>query len=75
MTNTELLNEVIKKSGLKREWIAEQLGITRAALSLKIKNKNDFKAVEVDRLSKILALPNKQRDAIFFAQCVDFKST
>ena len=67
MTNTELLNEVIKKSGLKREWIAEQLGITRVALAQKINNESEFKISEVRKITKVLALSNHQRDIIFLS--------
>ena len=67
MTNTELLNEVIKKSGLKREWIAEQLGITRVALAQKINNESEFKISEMRKLTKVLSLSKQQRDTIFLS--------
>ncbi len=65
MIDTKLLNDAIDKSGLKKEWIANQLGITRAALFEKINNKREFKASEVAKISKILSLTNQKRDIIF----------
>ena len=43
MTNTLKLKEKIDNSGYKKEFIAEQLGITRYALQLKVEGKNEFK--------------------------------
>ena len=39
MTNTKLLREKIEASGLKLSYIASQLWISRAALTMKIENK------------------------------------
>lgn len=54
MTNTKKLNEVIKKSGLKKKYIAEQLGRTPNALALKIDGTNEFTCGEVSKLCRIL---------------------
>ena len=75
MTNTALLKEYIAKSGYKMSFIAKALGITAYALSLKINNKSEFKANEIDILCKLLKIGIKDRMRIFFAQYVDFKST
>ena len=68
MTNTTLLEEYIEKSGYKRVFIAEKLGITRYALALKIDNKSEFKASEIDILCELLNIDTKDRMAIFFAK-------
>ncbi len=68
MTNSKLLNDAIEQSGLKRDWIAKQLGITRASLFSKIKNECEFKASEVSKLSRILSLDDKTRDYIFLTE-------
>ena len=68
MTNTALLEEYIAKSGYKKSFIAKALGITAYALTLKIKNKNEFKANEIDILCKLLKIGIKDRMRIFFAQ-------
>lgn len=68
MTNTPLLEEYIKKSGYKKSFIAEQLGITAYAFALKCNNKSEFKAKEIEILCKLLKIGIKDRMAIFFAK-------
>ena len=71
MTNTDLLKEVIEKSGLKLGYLADKCGITRQALSNKITNRNIFTAEEIAVLCqelKINSLTEKER--IFFAKQV-----
>ena len=67
MTNTKLLLEAIKRSGLKKEWISRQLNITATALHMKMTNKTEFKASEIIKLTKVLFLTKKQRDDIFLS--------
>jgi hypothetical protein len=67
VTNTSLLEQYIEKSGYKKSFIAEQLGITAYALTLKINNKSEFKASEIAILCKLLKIGAKDREAIFFA--------
>jgi len=67
MTNTALLKEYIEKSGYKRSFIAKALGITAYALALKIDNKSEFKANEIDGLCKLLNIGIRDRMRIFFA--------
>lgn len=72
VTNTEMLRDVIKKSGLKLEFIAEKLGITRFSLSKKIENVTEFKTSEVQKMCDVLQITDPQdKEAIFFAQKVD----
>lgn len=71
MTNQEKLQAYIKKSGLKRGYIAEKLGITTYGLSMKITNKSEFKASEIDILCELLHIDVTDRMAIFFARAVD----
>ena len=69
MTNTDLLKEMIAKSGFKLAYLAEQCGITRQSLSNKITNRNIFTAEEISVLCrelKISSLTEKER--IFFAK-------
>lgn len=67
MTNTPLLEQYIEKSGYKKSFIAQQLGITAYAFALKINNKSEFKASEITILCKLLKISAKDREAIFFA--------
>lgn len=68
MTNTALLEEYISKSGYKKSFIAEQLGLTSYGFMLKVNNKSEFKASEMTILSKLLKINAKDKDAIFFAK-------
>ena len=67
MTNTELLKEKIKESGLKVTAIAEKTGINRVTLYNKISGKSEFMASEIVALSNLLGLTTEEREAIFFA--------
>ena len=66
MTNTELLKDYISKSGYKLGYLANQVGISRFSLTQKINNKSEFKANEMDALSRLLGIKNKEQ--IFFAK-------
>lgn len=71
MTNTSLLERYIKKSGYKKSFLADQISVSRAGFSLKLKNKSVFDANEIDILCKLLDIGTKDRMAIFFAKKVD----
>ena len=68
MTNTLLLEERIKKSGYKKGFIAQEIGLSTYALSLKINNEYEFKASEINGLCNLLGIDTNDRMAIFFAQ-------
>jgi DNA-binding Xre family transcriptional regulator len=68
MTNTPLLEEYIKKSGYKKAFLAQALGISRYGFTLKCTNKSEFTAKEIDALCKLLNISVKDRMAIFFAK-------
>lgn len=68
MTNTKLLNEKIKASGLKKSYIAKAIGRTQSTLSRKIAGKHDFKVSEINVLCEILPIETpEEKEAIFFA--------
>lgn len=68
MTNTELLQNTIRDSGLKISAILEKVNIkTYSTLRAKIENKSEFTASEIEKLCKVLNLNKDQREAIFFA--------
>lgn len=71
MTNTILLEDYIKKSGYKKIYIAEMLGISRYAFSMKCTNKVEFKASEIEILCELLNIDIDDRLNIFFAKTVD----
>lgn len=68
MTNTSLLEQYIEKSGYKKSFIAQQIGITAYAFTLKINNKSEFKANEIAILCKLLKINTRDKEAIFFAK-------
>lgn len=68
MTDTSRLKEYIEKSGYRMSYIAKTIGITHQGLLLKINNKHEFKASEIDKLCKLLKINIRERMAIFFAK-------
>ena len=71
MTNTELLNSYIQKSGFKKAHIAKCAGIPQGSFSKKIKNQRSFTPEEIVALCKLLGIKTlKERDAVFFADKV-----
>lgn len=54
--NAELLEKVIADNGLKKNKIAEELGMTRHSLTNKIKGRSKFTLVQTYRLSDLLGI-------------------
>ena len=72
MTNTVLLENLIKKSGLKLTFIAEQLGISRHGLYKKIKGLAQFTGPEIKIMCRLLGLKTWAKiEPVFFADEVD----
>ena len=70
MTDTEQLNVLIGKSGYKKSWIAQQLGLSRYGFTLKLNNKNQFNAYEIQKLCEILKITDLAvKDNIFLLMC------
>lgn len=69
MTNTEMLKDLIEKSGLKIGFIADFVGISRQSLWNKINNQSSFNQYEIDKMCDVLKITSlKQKEAIFFAR-------
>ncbi len=66
MIDTVLLKKTIKESGLKKEYIAEQLGISLSSFSNKINGRYPFKIPEMVRMEKVLNLDESTIKEIFF---------
>ena len=66
MIDTDKLLNLIKEKGLKKSFVAEKLGISRASLHKKANNITDFKGNEIKVLCDLLQMDAGQRDAIFF---------
>ena len=75
MTNRELLEKCIERSGLKKGKIAEALGKTINTFSRKLAGKQDFTESEMRTLTELLHLSVEERMAIFFADGVDKTAT
>lgn len=68
MTNTKLLRQRINESGLKLQYIAGRLGISRAALTMKIENQSDFRQGEIRELCTLLHIDTpEEKNLIFLA--------
>ena len=52
--DNEKINEAIKRSGLKKKWVAEQLDITYNSLRRKLKGEINFSKLELEKLNSIL---------------------
>ena len=48
------INEAIKRSGLKKVWIAEQLDMTYNSLRRKLNGEIQWNKLEMEKLSKLL---------------------
>lgn len=71
MVNLEDLREAIDNSGLRQQFIADRLGITRQTLINKLNGKSEFKASEMHEMRMLLRMPVKEFRRIFFAADVN----
>lgn len=68
MTNVELLKEKIEKSGKKKSFLAEKLGISRAGFRNLCLGKSQFRTEQVKILCAELNIVDpKEKERIFFA--------
>lgn len=69
MVNSAALRDKIEESGLRKNFIAEQLGLSPYGFQLKTEGKNDFKTAEVMKLCDLLRITSlREKERIFFAQ-------
>lgn len=74
MTDTLLLKEKIKSSGLRIGFIADKLGIERTTLWKKVNNERSFKQKEIMQMCELLRIDSlEEKERIFFATDVDKK--
>lgn len=68
MTDSKMLTDLIESRGLKRNYVAKELGLSRTSLYNKINNATPFTVLEITQLCKILEITSlKTKDKIFFA--------
>ena len=65
MTNVEKLKDKIKESGMTIKAVSEKSGILRETLYNRFNINADFKASEIDSLTRVLHLSEKERNEIF----------
>lgn len=65
--NSQYLDIQIKKSGLKKSYLASKLGISRQSFSTKCKEPSRFTCEQVSVLCDELNITRDHRDRIFFA--------
>lgn len=65
--DNELLKAKITESGLKKGFIAEQLGITRTGYRLKENGRNEFTASEIQTMRRLLNLSDREVRVIFLS--------
>ena len=66
MTNTKLLREKIEASGLKLQFIADQIGLTRFGLYKKLQDGTEFKPSQIVKLCDLLKIETiEEREQIF----------
>lgn len=69
MTNTELLEKKIQESGLKKGYLAQKCGLSRAGFRNCVTNKAEWTASQIDILCEELAITSlRDKDSIFFAK-------
>lgn len=68
MTNTELLEYWIEKSGKKKKYLAEKVGLSLAGFRNCCINKAEFKAGQIRILCVELGITNlEDKEAVFYA--------
>ena len=65
MIDMDQLIAKIDASGLKRRFIAEQIGMSDSLLSKKLKGEAEFKASEIVKMANLLHLSDEERVSIF----------
>ena len=67
MTDTKRLEDLIKKMGYKKLFVAKMLGLTPYGLQKKICNETEFKAGEIKKLCDLLGISSlEEKEKIFF---------
>ena len=67
MTDSSRLKDVVEKSGLKKTFIAEKLGLSYQGYLKKENVKSEFMAKEISVMKDLLRLSNKEVSEIFLS--------
>lgn len=68
MTNVQMLEVAIDNSGLKRKYIAEQLGLSYQGFLDKIRGKTEFVGSEIIRMRDLLRMDDQTVNDIFLSK-------
>lgn len=71
MVNTQLLDDRIESSGLKRGYIVEKLGLSRFGFDKKLKGQTPFRVAEIYVLCDLLNISESEKQRIFFDEKVE----
>lgn len=66
MTDLGSLQKAVKKSGLKKSYIAEHLGMNPKTLWRKLSGQTEFTLSEADKLGEVLGMKPEEKRTIFF---------
>ena len=67
MLNEKLLEEKIKRSGLKKGFIAQKIGVSSTTFAALLKNRTEFKASQIREICLLLDIKDDAEiRAIFF---------
>lgn len=58
----------IRQLGLTQESVAQEIGINKGTLNMKLSGKYSFTAAEIDSLCRLLNIPNGEIGAYFFTE-------
>lgn len=68
MTDRKLLEEAIQESGLKKNHIAQALGMSRPTFNSYMEGRQEFRVSHMNILCALLKIDSEKREAIFFGQ-------
>lgn len=71
MINTQMLDDRIEASGLKKGFIVEKLGLSRFGFDKKCKGATPFRVAEIYVLCDLLNISEEDKQRIFFAEKVE----
>ena len=67
MTDLQELNRVIDGTGIKKQKIAETLGISKQTLTNKLNGRSPFQVAEIRPLCELLGIDAALRDTVFLS--------
>jgi ribosome-binding protein aMBF1 (putative translation factor) len=66
LTNTKMLDDAIRRSGLKKGYLADQIGVSRTHFNNVRHAKAELRGSQIKALCTILGIGAEEMNAIFF---------